>query len=684
MNNFSGINNFGSLTTQSGQRLRFKDFDIDGDGKISSDEYSRVSEKYGLDTVELSTVDENKDKSISEDEFAVWEQKTLMEDAVNRYKGQLSSIFYGDKSASINNILSDLKSYIDEFANNFDGNVQNMAIYFQDSLPTRFNRLVSLEQASYKDSGELIDSMLQRVSGLDAESYQILGELLEKRVESFFAQDLSSNDFDGSLERYLNDFIKKSEAERLQDDYNDYTKSYKKLGRYVDSDDMQELKKAAEEFLKSAFNECANLQFAGKHITNVNQISSLIEAFESPVELNDAINEVKESFSNSNLVQRLKEREILIEEAEKEEAENEALANLEGSDIVVENKLQFNGNIRSFTVASALSDARQHLEGIFRTNIRGQITSQLSQLGISFSSIEGLFGSVYEQTINDTLSNTVGLLDVNYYSFYKCQINLNNLGQAFVANFNENFAQAINEMNGNGNAVNTTGEAQLNQGTITVIENPLEEAIKSMNLRETYCPGVYCEKETGFNSGRLIHYVWDKNDQKMVELKGVYHIGSDGTVNHRSKYSIDVNLQDEVQSYVQGYNFTNYDGIYEKDGEFFKFNKYNKRFEKVNVDDINNQNDKSWYYDSQNSSYNLEAYKNELMESILSIRSKCFVNAVKIYGIDALESQVFTAAFNSTMNMMLSNISDTTISIEDMTNMFAAKLFTKLENKLSD
>ena len=177
-----------------------------------------------------------------------------------------------------------------------------------------------------------------------------------------------------------------------------------------------------------------------------------------------------------------------------------------------------------------------------------------------------------------------------------------------------------------------------------------------MNLRETYCPGVYCEKETGFNSGRLIHYVWDKNDQKMVELKGVYHIGSDGTVNHRSKYSIDVNLQDEVQSYVQGYNFTNYDGIYEKDGEFFKFNKYNKRFEKVNVDDINNQNDKSWYYDSQNSSYNLEAYKNELMESILSIRSKCFVNAVKIYGIDALESQVFTAAFNSTMNMMLSNI----------------------------
>lgn len=34
MSGFSGINQFGSLTTQSGQRLTFKDFDKDGDGKL--------------------------------------------------------------------------------------------------------------------------------------------------------------------------------------------------------------------------------------------------------------------------------------------------------------------------------------------------------------------------------------------------------------------------------------------------------------------------------------------------------------------------------------------------------------------------------------------------------------------------------------------------------------------------
>ena len=42
MSGFSGINQFGSLTTQSGQRLTFKDFDKDGDGKITQEEYDTM------------------------------------------------------------------------------------------------------------------------------------------------------------------------------------------------------------------------------------------------------------------------------------------------------------------------------------------------------------------------------------------------------------------------------------------------------------------------------------------------------------------------------------------------------------------------------------------------------------------------------------------------------------------
>ena len=41
---FNGINQFGNLTTQNGVKLKFEDFDKDGDGKISAEEYKQVLE----------------------------------------------------------------------------------------------------------------------------------------------------------------------------------------------------------------------------------------------------------------------------------------------------------------------------------------------------------------------------------------------------------------------------------------------------------------------------------------------------------------------------------------------------------------------------------------------------------------------------------------------------------------
>ena len=72
MSGFDGINSFGSLTTQNGVKLKFKDFDADGDGKITKEEYDKVLKDMNLDTVDLSTNDKNKDNVLSEEEFALW------------------------------------------------------------------------------------------------------------------------------------------------------------------------------------------------------------------------------------------------------------------------------------------------------------------------------------------------------------------------------------------------------------------------------------------------------------------------------------------------------------------------------------------------------------------------------------------------------------------------------------
>ena len=115
MSGFNGINQLGSLTTQSGQRLTFKDFDKDGDGKITQEEYDTVMNEMKLDSVELSSVDKNGDKEISEDEFAQWEQKTQMQTAVNDMAGTISKDFAG-KTQYLAEVTTALKEYIEEFA----------------------------------------------------------------------------------------------------------------------------------------------------------------------------------------------------------------------------------------------------------------------------------------------------------------------------------------------------------------------------------------------------------------------------------------------------------------------------------------------------------------------------------------------------------------------------------------
>ena len=70
---------FGNLTTQSGQQIKFENFDKNNDGTITEEQYNAALKEYGLDSVELSNVDTNGDKQVSNEEFQVWEQKIKME-----------------------------------------------------------------------------------------------------------------------------------------------------------------------------------------------------------------------------------------------------------------------------------------------------------------------------------------------------------------------------------------------------------------------------------------------------------------------------------------------------------------------------------------------------------------------------------------------------------------------------
>ena len=107
---------FGNLTTQTGQQIKFEDMDKNSDGTITEQEYNAALQEYGLDSVELSTVDTNGDKEVSNEEFQLWEQKIKMEEALAPYVQQVTTDFIGANSAYAGDMTTALRELIDKFS----------------------------------------------------------------------------------------------------------------------------------------------------------------------------------------------------------------------------------------------------------------------------------------------------------------------------------------------------------------------------------------------------------------------------------------------------------------------------------------------------------------------------------------------------------------------------------------
>jgi len=107
-----------------------------------------------------------------------------------------------------------------------------------------------------------------------------------------------------------------------------------------------------------------------------------------------------------------------------------------------------------------------------------------------------------------------------------------------------------------------------------IIDNPLgqralEKAISELNLQDTDYPGVYLDPET-----REL-YVWDPVNEFLKELD----LYGTTTKNEAELESIEL-----VQAYNQGFNFTDNEGIYEKDGVYYEWDNVLKKFVETTID----------------------------------------------------------------------------------------------------
>ena len=477
MSDFNGINQFGSIIV-NGQKLTFEDFDKDKNGEISTDEYNELLKEVKLDSVEFSSVDSDGDKAISEDEFAIYEQKTLMQDAINNMAKTISTDFAG-KSDYLNELNDALKDLINDFAKNYTGEVENMAQDFEAQLPDKYadikNDILAQDPDTVKSAvlDELYSELItpQTTKGENGENIQ--GEALPEATAKKIAKELETeannfiktytgNNLEEDLKAHLEEFMNQSDAEKLADAAANFKSGVDSLGAMIDNGaDLTNLKEYAKEFLTAALEAGVTIKLGGTTIKTTAAITTALNKFSDGDELKAAIEEVIAGLSTDSLKDN-----IVAEEALKaQEAAEKAFNEIKGSEYQVNTALIDFSNVQGYFDGSKINtkgksghedkikeQARQIIEnGNIKEQMKQQISDMLSAKGIAFDKIETVFENVYNssllQTLDSITSHKTNKAILNKRKKYESDQDIKTIVDNFLNNFNTNIAAAIDEMN---------------------------------------------------------------------------------------------------------------------------------------------------------------------------------------------------------------------------------------------
>ena len=476
MSGFSGINQFGSLTTQSGQRLTFKDFDKDGDGKITQEEYDTVMNEMKLDSVELSSVDKNGDKEISEDEFAQWEQKTQMQTAVNDMAGTISKDFAG-KTQYLAEVTTALKEYIEEFAASYTGDISGMAEAFKAALPAKYEEIKSNAVSNDPDTvkSNVLDEIYTDLTATKGEGRTEAGESMPAATAKRIAKELEAEadkfikgyngeNLQTDLKAHLEEYMNKSDAEKLKDAADAFNTAANSFGAMIDNGaDLKQLKEYAKEFLLAALDKGVTVKLGGTTIKTEAAITTALKKFSDGDELKAAMEEVIAGLNTETLKNTL----IKEEEIKAQEAADKAFTDIKGDAYKVDASLIDYSGISGYYENTQIHERGKGWGGSrdkayakgeelltnesLKSQMKAQLQSMLEEKGISFDKIANIFENVYTQSVADTL-NAEGMITGRgargFSSKGHAYLNTKDCVDAFINTFNTNIAKAIDEMNG--------------------------------------------------------------------------------------------------------------------------------------------------------------------------------------------------------------------------------------------
>ena len=479
MSGFSGINQFGSLTTQNGTRVDYKylleKYDADGNGEISKDEFNTAIKEEKLDKVELSSVNTNGDDTIDENEMGVYEQKYKMQEAVNAMSAQITKDLSGNvKSKYIAQVTLELTNYITEYANNYQDEVSGMAEAFAKELPTKYTQIkknvLANEPSSFKSQvlDEIVNNLQTGVTtkaeGAETISDTTLikmGKLLETEANKYIKANPKCTE--SELKAHLEAFINQTDVEKMKSAADIYKANTNSFGPIVDSDELVDLKEYAKDFLTEAVNNGVTVKLGNRNIATTNAITTALKSY---TDGNILRKDMETAISGLSTVSK-KETIIAQDKIEQAEAAEKNFINIKGSAYQINAGLlnyskidsrYFNGG-EIYQRGKGWSGSRDKAydEGYniltsdnMKSQIKSQIETMLKEQGITFDKIENIFENVYNQSAQEVL-NSDGMITGRgargCSSKGKAYINVKTMIDNFVTTFNTNITKAVDEMN---------------------------------------------------------------------------------------------------------------------------------------------------------------------------------------------------------------------------------------------
>ena len=541
MSGFSGINNFGSLTTASGQKLTFKDFDVNSDGKVTKEEYDKVLKEMNLDTVDLSTNDKNKDNVLSENEFATWEQKIAMQDAVNAMAGQIAQDFAGN-SSGLTSITSALKDYIETFSANYKGDAANMAEAFKDALPQQYETLknnITSDSPDAIKSRVIEDTYNEIVSGsnstrgkegaddIPAAAAKAIGKALDTEATKF-VKAYKGNNLEADLKAHLEAFMNQSDADKLKTAGEAFKANAATFGNTIDSSELKQLKEYATEFLTAAVEAGVTIKLGNTNVKTTAAIKTALAKFTDGEELKSAVEAAIDGLSKTTKKQSIINANMTTADLT---GENYKIDNTKIDFNVIEGYTDVNGNGTIYergkgwsgSVDKAKDKARELLnQDALKNQYIQQITTMLESKGMKFEDIKTEFDNVWTQSIEDAL-NTDGMITGRgargLSKKGKAYINIKDMVNKFDELFQANIKSTVDARV----QANKNGEMYLGDLDLSAI-NMEDDSGTLTNARELYFSGetVTTRKRGNDYYQKLAEQMIDKlKDQMMTKAKAM-------------------------------------------------------------------------------------------------------------------------------------------------------------------